>query len=169
MKTKINVITNTWLGIVSVLGVLIAPMEHVSAQSDQHLIEVARSVVTADRETVVVAAMELTDAESKNFWPLYHEYRSAMEKINDELIDLAMLYAQLYPDIPQSQAKQLLKTYTTLQEKHVVQRTSYLKRFGKVLPAAKALRFAQVETRLDLLDQLNLASKIPLTPIDQAK
>jgi hypothetical protein len=37
---------------------------------------------------------------------------------------------------------------------------SYLKKFGKVLPAAKALRFAQIETRLDLLVHLNLAANI---------
>ena len=49
------------------------------------------------------------------------------------------------------------------------QRNVYLKKFGEVLPAAKALRFAQVETRLDLLVHLNLAARIPLTPIAQAK
>jgi len=38
-----------------------------------------------------------------------------------------------------------------------------------VLPAAKALRFAQIETRLDLLVHLNLAARIPLTPIQEAK
>jgi len=63
----------------------------------------------------------------------------------------------------------MLKTYTSLQQKHVAQRTSYLKKFEKVLPAAKALRFAQVETRLDLLVQLNLAAKVPLTPLTAAK
>jgi len=169
MKMKMKVITNAWLGIVSLSGVLIAPLEHAFAQSDQDLIEVARSAVTADRKAVVVAAMELTDAESKTFWPLYREYRSAMDKINDELVDLVMLYAQLYPDIPEVQAKQMLRTYTDLQEKHVEQRTAYLKKFSKVLPAAKALRFAQVETRLDLVVQLNLAAKIPLTPINEPK
>jgi hypothetical protein len=72
---KMNVFTNTWLGIVSLSGVLIAPLQHASAQTDQDLIEVARAVVTSDRKTVVVAAMELTDSEATKFWPLYRDYR----------------------------------------------------------------------------------------------
>lgn len=164
-----NVISTHWLCILSLFGMLVAPLQQVSAQSDQDLIEVARSVITADRKAAVVAAMELTEAEGKEFWPLYHEYRVAMDKINDELTDLVLEYATFYPNIPELQAKQMLRSYTSLQQKHVTQRAAYLKKFSNVLPAAKALRFAQVETRLDLLVQLNLAAKIPLTPIGEAK
>ncbi len=168
MKTKMHAI-NTWLGIVSLSGALIAPLQHASAQSDQDLIEVARSVISTDRKAVVVAAMELTDTEAKDFWPLYREYRSAMDKIADERIKLVLNYAKLYPNVPDEQAKELLKTYTSLEQRQVEQRNVYLKKFAKVLPAAKALRFAQVETRLDLLVHLNLAASVPLTPIPQAK
>jgi hypothetical protein len=166
--TKIKVI-NTWLSLVSLSGVLIAPLQNATAQSDQDLIEVARSVVNADRKAVVVAAMELTDEESKEFWPLYHEYRTAMDKISDERLELALKYAKLYPSVPEDQATEMLNTYTSLEQRQVEQRNVYLKKFAKVLPAAKALRLAQVETRLDLLIHLNLAARIPLTPISQAK
>ncbi len=59
----------------------------------------------------------------------------------------------------------MLKDYTNLQQKRVDKRTAFLKKFTRVLPAAKALRFAQVETRLDLLVQLQLAAEVPLAPI----
>jgi hypothetical protein len=169
MKTKINLITNTWLGIVSLSGVLVAPLQQVSAQSDQDLIEVARSAVAVDRKAVVVGAMQLTDTEDKDFWPLYHEYRSAMDKISDERLKLVLNYAKLYPNISEDQAKELFNTYTGLEQKQVETRNVYLKKFTNVLSAAKALRFAQVETRLDLLVHLNLAARIPLTPIADAK
>src|SRR5260370_9602929 len=83
ITTKTNVINHAWLGIVSLCGILIAPLQNASAQSDQDLIEVARSVVGADRKAVVVAAMEFTDTESKDFWPLYNEYRVTMDKVGD--------------------------------------------------------------------------------------
>jgi hypothetical protein len=51
-----------------------------------------------------------------------------------------------------------------LQRAQVAKRTEYLKKFRKALPPAKALRFAQIETRLDLLVQLQLAASIPLVP-----
>jgi len=62
----------------------------------------------------------------------------------------------------------MLNTYTSLEQRQVEKRSAYLKKFAKVLPAAKALRFAQVETRLDLLVHLNLAARIPITPLQQA-
>jgi hypothetical protein len=169
MKTKTNVILARWFTILSLSGMPLMPFQHASAQSDQDLIEVARSVVTADRKAVVVAGMELTDAEAKDFWPLYNEYRVAMDKIGDDRVQLVLNYAKLYPNVPDEQAKELFDTYTSLEQRQVEQRNLYLKKIGKVLPAAKALRFAQIETRLDLLVHLNLAARIPLTPIAQSK
>jgi hypothetical protein len=92
-----------------------------------------------------------------------------MDKIADDRVDLVLNYAKLYPNVPEERAKEMLNTYTSLEQRHVETRSAYLKKFGKVLPAAKALRFAQIETRLDLLVQLNLAARIPLTPIAQDK
>src|SRR5258708_39565641 len=96
ITTKTNAINHTWLGIVSLCGILIAPLQNASAQSDQDLIEVARSVVSADRKAVVVAEMELTDTEANDFWPLYHKYRSAMDKVSDDRVKLILKYARLY-------------------------------------------------------------------------
>ena len=169
MKLKINALPTRFLGLLSLSGMLAAPLQHASAQSDQDLIEVARSVVTADRKTIVVAAMQLTDTEAKDFWPLYREYRSAMDKISDDRVKLVVEYAKLYPNIPEYQAKEMLGTYTSLEKKQVEKRNAYLKKFTKILPADKALRFAQVETRLDVLIHLNLAAQIPLTPIADTK
>jgi hypothetical protein len=169
MKLKINALSMRCLCLVSLSGMLVAPLQHASAQSDQDLIEVARSVVTADRKAIVVAAMQLTDTEAEDFWPLYREYRSAMDKISDERVKLVLEYARLYPNIPEDQAKEMLNTYTSLEQKQVEKRNAYLKKFSKILPADKALRFAQVETRLDVLVHLNLAARIPLTPIADTK
>ena len=113
--------------------------------------------------------MELTETEGIDFWPLYREYRSAMDKIADDRVKLVLDYAKLYPNVPEEQAKEMLSTYTSLEQRQVEKRNLYLQKFSKVLPARKALRFAQVETRLDLLVHLNLAASVPLTPITQAK
>jgi len=165
--TKVNL--TRWLCILSLSGGTVLPFHRAAAQTDQDLIEVARSVVSADRKAVVVAAMDLTEAEGNDFWPLYREYRSAMDKIADERMKLVLNYAKLYPNVPDGQAKEMLNTYTGLEQKQVAKRNVYLEKFSKVLPAAKALRFAQVETRLDLLIHLNLAACVPLTPITQTK
>ena len=149
---------------VLVCGMMAASIGQAIAQTDQDLIEVARSVVKANREAVVISTMQLTEAEGKNFWPLYHEYRFEMDKTSDKLVNLVLAYAKDYPDVPEDRAKQWLKEYLELQQEQVDMRTAYLKKFSKVLSAAKALRFAQVETRLDLMAHLQLAAQVPLVP-----
>ena len=152
--------------LIAVTGAMLAAsIGQAPAQTDQDLIEVARNVVQANRQVVVVSTMKLTEAEDKDFWPLYHEYRHEMEKISDDLTKLVVEYAKVYPNVPEDRAKEWLKEYTGLQKKQVDTRTTYLEKFSKILPAAKALRFAQVETRLDLLAHLQLAAQVPLAPI----
>jgi hypothetical protein len=60
----------------------------------------------------------------------------------------------------------MLKELAGLEKKQVAIRATYLKKIGNVLPAAKTLRFAQVESRLDLAVRLELAANIPLVPIE---
>ena len=170
MKLKINTRFARAAALIALTcGLMAAPIGHAIAQTDQDLIEVARSVVQANREAVVVSTMKLTEAEGKDFWPLYHEYRFEMDKINDDLMALVLKYAKVYPSVPEDRAKEWLKVYTSLQQKQVDSRTAYFKKFSKVLPATKALRLAQVETHLDLVAQLQLAAQVPLVPTGGGK
>lgn len=134
-------------------------------QSDDESIEAARSVLKADRQAVVTESMQLTESEGAAFWPLYHQYRAEMDEVGDGLKGLVFDYAALYPEVPDERARKMLKELTGLEKKQVSTRAAYLKKFAKVLPAAKALRFAQVESRLDIAVRLRLASSIPLVPI----
>src|SRR6266436_9997225 len=123
MKLNKHKITSYTLLLLALLATL-APLPRASAQTEQDLIEVARSVVTADRQAVVVATMQFTDTEAKAFWPLYRQYRSDMAKISDELVNLVLEYAKVYPNVPEEQAKRMLKTYTYLQQKQAEKRTA---------------------------------------------
>lgn len=146
---------------------LAAPLISLSvlAQDTEDIIEVARSVIKADRQAVVADAMQFTEAEANAFWPLYHQYRAKMDTVGDGVKDLVLEYARLYPDVPDARAKRMLHELGGLERKQVATRAKHLKKFAKVLPAAKTLRFAQVESRLDLAVRLELAAMIPLVPI----
>jgi hypothetical protein len=139
---------------------------HAAGQADEDAIAVARSVVKADRQAVVTQAMQLTEKESQSFWPLYQQYRTEMDTVGDGLIKLVKDYAQSYPDVSEDRAKQMLKDLMSLEKKQLAIREKYLKKFAKVLPAPKNLRFAQVESRLDLALRLELAAELPLVPIE---
>ncbi len=145
---------------------LTLPFSPARAQSDDELIEAARSVIRADRQAVVTEAMQLTADEAAAFWPLYHQYRADLNTIGDGIKHLVLEYAGLYPSVPDDRAKAMLKELIALEQKQVSKRGWYLKKFAKILPAPKTLRFAQIESRLDLAMRLELASTIPLVPIE---
>jgi hypothetical protein len=123
----------------------------------------------ADRESFLAENLQLSEIESAAFWPLYREYRAELDALGDELVKLVLEYVDLYPNVPEERGQQLLKDYTALEEKLVKKRAAYLKRANKFLSAAKVLRWAQLENRMDLALRLQLAGAIPLSPPTPAK
>lgn len=149
-----------------VAGVLVAvPTYRGFAESPLAGIAVGRAEIKAGRMAVVAEALQLTDEQGKSFWPLYREYWAAMDEINDGLVKVVLEYADVYPDVPEDRAGQLLKDYTALEKKRAATREAYLRKVAKTITAAKALRLAQVENRLDLTVRLQLAGAIPLVPV----
>jgi hypothetical protein len=139
---------------------------YAATPAEQDPIAVARSVLKSDRRAVVTEALQLTQAEAGKFWPLYDQYRAEMDPVGDGLLKVVREYAKYYPEVPDDRAQELLKNLVALEKKQVATRETFLKKFGKVLPAAKTLRFAQVENRMDLLLRLQLAAAVPLVPIE---
>jgi hypothetical protein len=144
---------------------LTVPSDRLHAQDHDDIIEAARSVMRADRQAVVSDAMQFTETEADAFWPIYHRYRAEMDRVGDGIKHLVLEYAALYPNVSDVRAVQMLKELPDLERKQAAIRAKYLKRFAKVLPPAKALRLAQVESRLDLAVRLEMAAAIPLVPI----
>lgn len=151
------------LVIASIVGLTVSPL---AAQTEEEAINLVRSVIKADREEAVSNSLQLTDQEAKAFWPVYHDYRAEMDKVADGMVKLLREYAEVYTDVPDARAKQMLHDHIALQKQHAATRASYLKKIGKTLSAVKTLRFAQVENRMDLALQVKLASEIPLVPIE---
>lgn len=162
MKTKSLPLVRCGLLLATALAL---PITGALAQSDDDVIQAARSVLKADRQAVVTEAMQFTEAEATAFWPIYHQYRAELDTVGDGVKHLVLEYAGFYPDVPDERAKRMLKELADLEKKQVATRAKYLKKFAKVLPAAKTLRFAQVESRLDLAVRLEMAAGIPLVPI----
>lgn len=143
-----------------------SPVRLAAADDLSKATDVVRGTIQSDRLAVVAEALQLTEAEAPTFWPLYRQYRAGQEKLGDELIKLVLEYADLYPNVPEDRARQLLKDYTSLEKRLVDQRAQHLKKFTKLLSAERTLRFAQVENRLDLALRLQMAAAIPLVPIE---
>jgi len=126
-------------------------------------IELTRAALETQRKSLIAGEMMLGEAAS-TFWPVYNEYRAQMRKINDKLLDVITEYATAYrhDDISDKQAGILLKRYMNALEDRIRLKKRFIPKFNKVLPKKKVVRFYQLDHRLDLLVQSQIAGSIPL-------
>ncbi len=132
-------------------------------------VEIVRADIKADRNAFMAEEMKLTGQESEAFWPIYREYRAEMDKVTDRIVKLIFEYSDLYPDVPEERADQMLKDYTKVESEVLSIKRKYLKKLGKVLPPSKVFRFAQLDNRYDLGMRLSLAAWIPVMPVSGAQ
>ena len=118
--------------------------------------------IQTDRRAVYAQNLELTDQESKAFWPVYDEFEAAMKKVTDARLDLLNQYAEKYDALNEADAKQMLARRLELDKQAFALRQKYAKRVQKVLPSAKALRYVQLQDRVDNILAGNMYSLIPL-------
>ena len=118
--------------------------------------------IQTNKRGVFADNLKLTESESKAFWPVYDQYEADLKKLNDRFLQLINDYAAKYDTLTDEQAASMLKDRLTIDRKRTDLRVKYCDRIAKVLPGKKALRFAQLESRIDNLAMRNLYSVIPL-------
>ena len=77
------------------------------AQTQSDYIEITREVMKTEKKAAIAEAMQLSDAESSVFWPLYNEYNEKMYAINTKLVNVINDYAQHYQNMSDEKAKEL--------------------------------------------------------------
>jgi hypothetical protein len=119
----------------------------------------------ADRQAVVAENLPLTEGEARAFWPVYKEYRSAVEKIGERVAGLIAAYAANFNSMNDTKADAFFKDLLGIERDRVALRERYVPRVRAVLPATKAARFFQIENKLDAIVNLSIAAEIPLVPL----
>ena len=127
-------------------------------------IQLLRSDVQADKNQIITHTMAFTDAESAAFWPVYRDFARDQQAIGDERVKLIKDYAQNYDKIDDAKAKDMAQRLLNIEAKMVNVRQEYWPKFEKALGAKRAAKFYQVDSRLSLIVNLQLASAIPLVP-----
>jgi hypothetical protein len=135
-------------------------------EANQMNMEILKEKIKADKKLVVATNMNLSDAEAKNFWPLYDGYQKELEQINQRLIAMIKGYADAYNagkgEISDDQAKKLITEALAIEESEMKSRQSYAGKLGKVLPATKVARYLQIEGKIRAIVKFELAAQIPL-------
>ncbi len=127
-------------------------------------IQLLRSDVQADKNQIIAHTMEFTDAESAAFWPIYRDYAHDQQAIADERVQVIKDYARNYDVLDEEKSKDMTQRSLNIDAKVLNLRQEYWPKFEKALGAKRAAKFYQVDNRLTLLINVQLASDIPLVP-----
>jgi hypothetical protein len=128
-------------------------------------IAMLRSDLRSTRKKVIAANMKLTDAEAEKFWPTYDQYVADLVKINDAKYALIKEYAQ-NTNMTEEQADSLSKRWLGVDESVVQLRLKYIPIFRKGLSAKGTAMFFQIDRRVQMMIDLQLAASIPLIEPD---
>ena len=134
-----------------------------SAQSvtDQD-IDLLRKDVRSQKRQIIDSNLQLTDQEAVKFWPLYDQYTAELVKINDAKYAAIKDFATNYSTITDDQAVALTRQIIGVEQSVAQVRLKYVPIFDKVISGKKTGLFFQLDRRLVMLIDLQLASQIPM-------
>jgi len=128
--------------------------------SDQD-IQMLRQNLRSERRQVIAANMKLTGAEEEKFWPIYDQYIAELVKINGTKYDLIKQYVQNNGVLSDAQAESAVKKWIAVDQGVSELRLKYVPIFSKVLSPQNTALFYQLDRRVQLLIDLQLASALP--------
>ena len=125
-------------------------------------VQLLREDLRSQKKQIIAANMQLTDAEATKFWPIYDQYASALTKVGDDRLAIIKEYAKSYDTMTDAQAKSLITRWAATDEQALHLRMQYIPKIEQVLPGKKAALFFQLDRRIGLLIDLQMASMVPL-------
>ena len=130
------------------------------AQSD--IIELLRSDIATQKKALMTQAMNMTEAESDVFWPIYNEYQNELRKIGDERIALIKEYADSYESMTDETAADITKRAIKQQEDRLKLYKKYNGKLAKAVSPRFAARWVQTEHAINTMIDVQIASEMPL-------
>ena len=125
-------------------------------------IKLIRKDLRSQRKQIIAANMVLSDKEAEQFWPLFERYTQELVARQDEKYALLKQYAQDYSTITDDQAEKYLRGRASVEQAILQVRLKYFQLFLKVLSGKSTARFFQLDWRLGLIMDLQLASQTPV-------
>ena len=143
-------------------AILVLMGRHTLIAADWSEIALTRSAVQQDRQAIVVKFMDLNESQSRVFWPLYRDYRSAVATADDRMVTIAETLIERHGVVSDREADDLMDQYLRFEQEKLEVQYAYLKRFRKILPVRQVARLFQLENKMDAVVRYELATKVPL-------
>jgi hypothetical protein len=124
-------------------------------------INLFRKDVRSLKKQIIAANMDLTDTEAQQFWPIYDRYTAELARLLDPKYALLKDYAQNYTTFTSEEAEKYIKGRAAVDESVMKLRLKFFPIFRQVLSGRATALFFQLDWRLGLIIDLQLASQTP--------
>ena len=152
-----------WMGCGAMGNAQTAPAQdnstHVISRQDMDLL---RKDLRSRKKQLIAENLKLTDAEATKFWPIYDQYTSELVKINDKKFGLIQEYADHWGTMTDEQAASYLRQWLDVDVAIMQLRQKYVPIVSQVLNGRKSATFFQLDRRISMMIDLQLASQLPV-------
>ena len=121
-----------------------------------------RNAVRADRKAFVASMIKLTDAQAKKFWPAYDAYERTLDMANRRRVVAVEGLIARDKSMSDLYARNLAIELISSDETEIKARRTLHNRVMRILPAAKAARYLQLESKIRAVQAYDIAANIPL-------
>lgn len=133
--------------------------DHVISDRDVNLL---RKNLRSQRKQLIAANLQLSDAEAAKFWPVYDQYVTELMAINDKKFAVIQDYADNWGKLTDQQSLMLIRQWTDFDMQISQLRQKYVPIVAKALGGKKTATFMQLDRRIAMMVELQVASQMPL-------
>lgn len=129
---------------------------------DELFLEMLKHDIREAKTEVMTNTMKFSAADAAAFWPVYKAYQDEARKLADSRVELIKEYAAAYWSITNTQAADLATRWLDYQKKRGDMTAKLYEDLAEALSPAQALKAVQLEYRLNLILDSQIANELPM-------
>ena len=133
-----------------------------SAPSLEDALKSYRADMQGTRADIMAKNLTLSADQAAKFWPVFQNYQKEQNLIMDAQLKSIHKYVEGYNTLDDAGALAMLNAHLDRDAKMTDLRKQWLAEFQKVLPTKMAVRAMEIDRRLSLVAQTEVAAELPL-------
>ena len=125
-------------------------------------INLLRQDLRSQKQKLIAQNLPMTEPEAVKFWAVYNRYSEDLRQINDEKFRLIKQYGEQWGSMTDDQALIYIRRWLEVDSQAHDLRSKYVVDVSKALPGKKAATFFQLDRRIAMMMDLQLAAQLPL-------
>ena len=129
---------------------------------EEAFLELLRSDVRKETTAIITNNMNFSAEEAAAFWPVYKRYQDEIAKIGDKRLQMIKEYATSVDSLTDEQADQMATDWFNIQRSRIELLNNLYSNVSEALTPLKAMKVTQLESRFDLIIDMQIANELPM-------